>query len=155
MKNIRLQAIAADFTNCWTRFMVDGKGEAFIKASSEILSKVEKGEGSYIAQSVLSDFIVPSSFSDSPAGVLNLYEYNGTKVEPNIKVVLGCLTAIRSLQGVDNGGASKDSLHSVLAAAGAVGKTLVARTRTPQEEVILARYFVQDSSKCVVDNHRD
>jgi len=132
MKSIRLQSVAADFTKCWAKYMLDGKGEAFIKASSAILSQAQKKDGSSIAQSVLSSFIVPES---SGGAELSMYEHKGTKVEPNVKVVLGCLSAIRSLQEVDGDGSSKDCLHSVLTGADAVAKTLVASTRTPEEDV--------------------
>ena len=131
MKSIRLQSIAADFTKCWAKYMADGKGEAFIKTSSAILSQTQKKDGASIAQSVLSSFIVP----ENSGGDLKVNEYNGTKVKPNVKVVLGCLSAIRSLQGVDGDGSTKDCLHSVLIGAGGVAKTMVASPRTAEEEV--------------------
>eukprot|EP01032_Pedospumella_encystans_P020136 gene20136-22884_t len=135
MKSIRLQSIAADFTKCWAKYMADGKGDAFIKASSVILSQTQKKDGATIAQSVLSSFIVPEN--SSGGGELKVNEHNGIKVEPNVKVVLGCLSAIRSLQGVDGDGSSKDCLHSVLTGAGGVAKTMVASPRTAEEEALL------------------
>eukprot|EP01032_Pedospumella_encystans_P021435 gene21435-24314_t len=135
MKSIRLQSIAADFTKCWTKYMADGKGDAFIKASSAILSQAQKNDGASIARSVLSSFIVPEN--SSGGGELKVNEHNGIKVEPNVKVVLGCLSAIRSLQGVDGDGSSKDCLHSVLTGAGGVAKTMVASPRTAEEEALL------------------
>jgi len=109
--------------------MVDGKGTTFNKASSEILQKIQKGGADVITRAVLKNYAssVPTD-SDVPS--------NAPLATPasDVKVALGCLNAIRSLQS----SAEEDDsspLRWVLLGADTIGQDLNGRARSAEEEV--------------------
>ena len=87
------KVVSSEFASCWAKYMIDGKGTTFNKASSEILQKIQKGGADVLTRAVLKNYT-----SSAPTEVGTPTDSAQTIPASDVKVALGCLNAIRSLQ---------------------------------------------------------
>ena len=123
------KVVSSEFASCWAKYMIDGKGTTFNKASSEILQKIQKGGADVLTRAVLKNYT-----SSAPTEVGTPTDSAQTIPASDVKVALGCLNAIRSLQ---NAAEEEDNtpLRWVLLGADTIGQDLNGRIRTKEEEV--------------------